>query len=200
MAPLFRFDTNSPYAYLAALRVDAVLGPGVVWQPIALAFLLSAQGRRPWSFDEPSRSEGQAVIAERAAARGVPEVVYPPGWPVESYSLEPVRAVQAARELGREREVALALFRRNFELGSGLGEPGAVRSAWVEAGLDDAGYEEALAAAKGPLTAATNAAIEEGVYGVPTVTVDGRHFFGDDQLEAAASAITGSSTDTDRTR
>jgi 2-hydroxychromene-2-carboxylate isomerase len=68
--PLFRFDTNSPYAYLAAERVDDVLGPGVVWQPIAFGFLLRAQGRRPWSFDEPTRSDGIAEIGRRAAARG----------------------------------------------------------------------------------------------------------------------------------
>jgi 2-hydroxychromene-2-carboxylate isomerase len=38
------------------------------------------------------------------------------------------------------------------------------------------------------LQAVTDEAIADGVPGVPTVTVDGRHFWGDDQLEAAAVA------------
>ena len=193
MPALFRFDTNSPYAYLAALRVDELLGPDVVWQPIAFAFLLRAQGgRRPWSFDPESRAAGQAVIAERARERSVPEVVYPPEWPVGSYALEPLRAIEAARSFGRERDVAMALFRRNFVAGSGVASSSAVRSAWEEAGLGLAGYEEAISAAKSSLIAATDLAISEGVYGVPTVTVGGRHFFGDDQLEAAAAVASAS--------
>jgi 2-hydroxychromene-2-carboxylate isomerase len=36
------------------------------------------------------------------------------------------------------------------------------------------------------LTAATERAIEEGVPGVPTVTVGGKHFWADDRLEEAS--------------
>jgi 2-hydroxychromene-2-carboxylate isomerase len=49
MRAIFSFDTNSPYAYLAAVRIDSVLGPDVSWCPIAFAFLLRAQNRTPWS-------------------------------------------------------------------------------------------------------------------------------------------------------
>ena len=189
MAPLFRFDTNSPYAYLAALRVDDVLGPGVVWQPIAFGFLLAHQGRRPWSFDEPTQSEGRAECERRAAARGLPAMAWPPGWPIHSYTLEPLRAITAAIEHGRDRELARAAFRRNFVTGEGLQDTAVVRACWEEAGLDPAAYDGAIETAKEPLRAATEAAIAEGVHGVPTVTVDGRHFWGDDRLEEAAGLL-----------
>jgi 2-hydroxychromene-2-carboxylate isomerase len=188
-APLFRFDTNSPYAYLAAARVDDVLGPGVVWQAVAFGFMLAAQRRVPWSMQEPSRSEGIAICEARAAERGLPPFTWPPGWPRESWSLEPLRAIEAARAFGREREVARALFRRNFVTGEGIGERASVRAAWIEAELDPGAFEEALAAAKAPLRAATDAAIADGVPGVPTVTVAGRHFWGDDRLEHAAAVL-----------
>jgi 2-hydroxychromene-2-carboxylate isomerase len=186
MSALFRFDTNSPYAYLAALRVDDVLGPGVEWQPIAFAFLLRAQGRVPWSIDPATRVPGQAECERRAAERGVPPFRWPEGWPVQSYTLESVRAIQAAKAHGREREMALAAFRRNFVTGEGLTAPGAVRACWVAAGLDGDLYEAAVAGAKAPLTAATERAVAEGVPGVPTVTVGGKHFWGDDRLEEAS--------------
>lgn len=189
VAPLFSFDTSSPYAYLAAMRVDEALGPGVEWQPIAFGFLLRAQGRRPWSFDEPTRSEGIADCESRAAARGLPPMGWPPGWPVESYGLEPLRAIEAARVHDREREVASAAFHRNFVTGEGLRSPGVVKQCWVEAGLPADDYEAAIEGAKAPLTEATERAIEEGVPGVPTVTIEGQHFWGDDRLDEAAHAL-----------
>ena len=188
MAPLFRFDTNSPYAYLAASRVDEVLGAGVVWQPIAFAFLLRAQGRRPWSLDGSLRGPGMAECAARAQAYGLPPLRWPPGWPADSYTVEPLRAILAATAHGREREVARAAFRRTFVTGEGLRAPGAVLACWEEAGLDPAAFEPEVGAAKQTLTDVTDRAIAEEVPGVPCVTVEGAHFWGDDQLPAAAAA------------
>lgn len=48
---VFRYDFNSPYAYLATERIEGLL-PEARWEPIAFAFLLRAQGRTPWSFTE----------------------------------------------------------------------------------------------------------------------------------------------------
>lgn len=188
-APRFRYDTNSPYAYLAAARIDDVLGPDVVWEPIAFGFLLRAQDRRPWSFDEPTQSQGKAICEARAAKRGLPSMTWPPGWPVGSYTLEPLRAATAAVEAGRVRELSMALFRRNFVTGEGLTDPEIVRACWAEAGLDPATYDDALARAKPVLQAATESAITQGVPGVPTVTVGERHFHGDDRLEEAAALL-----------
>jgi 2-hydroxychromene-2-carboxylate isomerase len=187
--PLFRFDTNSPYAYLAAMRVDDVLGHGVEWQPIAFGFVLAAQGRRPWSFDEPTRSQGVAECERRAAERGLPPMAWPPDWPIGSYTLEPLRALTAAKAHGRERELARELYRRNFVTGEGLKDTAVVRSCWSDAGLDPARYDDELEAAKQPLREVTEAAIAEGVHGVPTITVGGEHFWGDDRLADAAAAL-----------
>lgn len=189
MRPVFRFDTNSPYAYLAAMRVDGVLGPDVEWCPIAFAFLLRAQNRRPWSFEESTRAMGVVECEARAARRGLPPLRWPPGWPVDSYTLEPLRAITAAAADRRERQVALAAFRRNFVTGEGLRAPDAVRACWVEGGLDPATYDAEVEAAKATLIDATDRAIVAGVPGVPTVTVGGAHFWGDDRLEDAAQVV-----------
>jgi 2-hydroxychromene-2-carboxylate isomerase len=188
MPPLFRYDFNSPYAYLAAMRIDDVV-PGAEWQPIAFAFLLRAQQRAPWSFDEASRDLGIEECERRAAARRLPAFAWPPGWPRESYSLEPLRVALVAAEHGLLREFSRAAFARNFVSGTGLLGDAPLEVA-EEVGLDRAAVEAALPAAKQRLIEATDAAIAAGVPGVPTVTVDGQHFWGDDQLEAAATAAT----------
>jgi 2-hydroxychromene-2-carboxylate isomerase len=187
--PVFSFDTNSPYAYLAALRIDTVLGGDVEWRPIAFAFLLRSQNRTPWSMMEPTRTAGVAECQARAAARGLPPLRWPPGWPLESYTLEPLRAICAAIAHEKHREVAIAAFRRNFLTGDGVRGAGAIRKCWAQAGLDPATYDEEIEAAKGQLAAFTDRAIADGVPGVPTITIDGVHFWGDDRLDDAARAM-----------
>jgi 2-hydroxychromene-2-carboxylate isomerase len=109
--PIFYFDFNSPYAYLAAHRVDRLLGADVRWQPIAFAFVIRALDRTPWSFTD-ARPAGMRECEERAARYGLPELRWPPGWPVESYALAPLRAALVAEEHGRLREFSLAAFAR----------------------------------------------------------------------------------------
>jgi 2-hydroxychromene-2-carboxylate isomerase len=187
MPPVFLYDFNSPYAYLAASRVDDVVA-GVEWRPIGFAFLLVAQQREPWSFHDPEQSAGKAECERRAAAYGLPPIAWPAGWPRESYTLDPLRAALYADEQGLQREYAMAAFARNFVAGTGLRGDAAIDVA-EEIGLDPVATREAVAGpARARLKELTEAAIAAGVPGVPVVTVGERHFWGDDQLEAAAAA------------
>jgi 2-hydroxychromene-2-carboxylate isomerase len=187
-APVFYYDTNSPYAYLAAKRVDELL-PDVTWQPIAFGIVLRELGRVPWSLG-PGRDEGMAEIERRAAERGLPPVRWPEGWPVDTYSLAPLRALEFAEERGRQRELASALYRLIFEEGASLAEVDNVLRAAGEAGLDPEEVRAALDddGVKDRLREHTDEAMALGVIGVPTVVVDGAVFWGDDRLEDAAAA------------
>lgn len=187
--PVFRYDFNSPYAHLAAHRVDDIVGRAgpVRWQPIAFAFLLIAQERAPWSFDlQGERAAGVAECEQRAAERGLPPLVWPPDWPRGSYTIEPLRVALVAADHGLLREYSLAAFARNFVTGTGL-QGGAPLEVAEAVGLDRAAVEAGLPAAKERLRAATDEAIATGVPGVPTVSVGGEHFWGDDRLEEAAA-------------
>ncbi|MFL5843812.1 MAG: 2-hydroxychromene-2-carboxylate isomerase [Solirubrobacteraceae bacterium] len=187
MEPVFFYDFNSPYAYLAAQRIDALV-PGARWQPIGFAFLLIAQQREPWSFGE-QRDEGKAECERRAAERGLPALVWPPEWPKGSYTLDPMRAALYAEEQGLLREYTDAAFARNFVAGSGL-TGNAPYEVAAEIGLDPDATRAAVAGpARARLKEVTEAAIAAGVPGVPTVTIGGEHFWGDDRLEAAAGRL-----------
>lgn len=140
----------------------------------------------PWSLGE-ERPAGIAECERRADEYGLPEMAWPAGWPQGSYTIEPLRVALVAAEHGLLREYSAAAFRRNFVTGGGLRGDAPLEVA-EEVGLDSAAVQAGMAAAKERLRAATDEAIASGVPGVPTVTVGGRHFWGDDRLEDAAAA------------
>ena len=188
--PIFYYDFNSPFAYIAAHRVDDVLPVQPRWQPIAFAFLLIHHQREPWSFDLETRPDVMRDCERRADALGLP-LQWPDGWPKESYSLLPLRAAVLAEREGLLREFSRAAFRRHFSSPAGVRELDGVLAAAEEAGLDPAEVEAHIGDddVKLEVKAATEAAIDVGVYGVPTVQVDDKLFWGDDRLAEAAAAV-----------
>jgi 2-hydroxychromene-2-carboxylate isomerase len=188
--PVFYYDFNSPFAYTAAHRVDDVLPVQPRWQPIAFAFVLTSQQRTPWSFDIETRAATMGDCERRAAALGLP-LKWPDGWPRENYSLLPLRACVIAERHGRLREFSRAAFRWNFEETGRLGDIDSITGAAAEAGLDPDEVRAHVADddVKQTVKDATDAAIELGVFGIPTVQVGDELFWGDDRLEEAAGAL-----------
>ncbi|HEY2435696.1 MAG TPA: DsbA family protein, partial [Solirubrobacteraceae bacterium] len=173
-------------------RVDDVLPVRPEWRPIAFGVIVRRIGKRPWSFEEDRQANFDS-IARRAAERRLPEVRYPEGWPAETYSLAALRAAVVASDEGQDRLRAASreLFRTAFVDGQHLADVEAVLNALERAGMDRAVVREAIETdeVKERLRAETDAAIERGVTGVPTVAVDDKLFWGDDRLEEAATAL-----------
>jgi len=191
--PTFYYDFNSPYAYLAAHRVDELLPVRAHWAPIAFGALIRQIGKVPWSLQTGSeRERGMRECERRTAALGLP-LRWPDGWPDRNYSILVLRAALVAAEHDRLRAFSLAAFRRGLGEGGDLRDPDTVRACARDAGVDpDAvarGVEEPEV--KQRLRDATDAAIARGVTGVPTVAVGDELFWGDDRLEDAAAALTG---------
>jgi 2-hydroxychromene-2-carboxylate isomerase len=188
--PVFYYDFNSPFAYIAAHRVDDVLPVQPRWQPIAFAFLLIAHEREPWSFDVERRVPTMHDCERRAAALGLP-LQWPAGWPKESYSLLPLRAAVLAEQAGLLREFSRAAFRRHFSEPGGVKNLDGVLAVAEEVGLDPEEVRTHVADddVKEAVKDATDSAIDLGVFGVPTVQVGDELFWGDDRLEEAAAAL-----------
>ena len=187
---IFYYDLMSPYAYLAAERIDGVLPVAARWQPVLLGGLFKLTGRSSWAQgDDERRRRGMAEIERRAHEYGLPPLQWPDPWP--SSSLGAMRAALHARAAGREREFASAAFQVAFGEGHDLAEPRNVLAAAERTGLEPAEVEAAIAdrAIKDELRAETDAAHARGVFGVPTVAVGKELFWGDDRLEAAAGAL-----------
>lgn len=187
-APRFLVDVGSPYAYLAAERVERVLGPEVVWEPVLLGAIFAARGHGSWSLTA-ARTEGVREVERRAEAYGLPPVRWPEPWP--GNTLLAMRAAVAADLAGAGREFLLAALRLGFRDGRDLSSVDAIAEAARTAGIEG---NALLAAASDPAVKAalrerTDAAIALGVVGVPTVLVGAQAFWGDDRLEDAAAAL-----------
>jgi 2-hydroxychromene-2-carboxylate isomerase len=188
--PTFYYDFNSPYAYLAAHRVDDVLPVRARWQPIAFGALIRQIGKVPWSLQPgPDRDRRLRECEQRADALGLP-LRWPSGWPDRNYSIVVLRAALVAAEHDRLREFSLAAFRRGLGEGGDLRDLDTVLSCARDAGIDPDGVARRVEEpeVKQRLRAATDAAIARGVTGVPTVAVGEALFWGDDRLEDAAAA------------
>jgi 2-hydroxychromene-2-carboxylate isomerase len=192
---VFYYDFSSPYSYLAAERISGVFAEAGAeqpeWMPISLGHVLKETGRRPWSMqpDGPD-PEHLEEIRRRAADRGLPEVRYPAGWPVDNYSLAPTRAAIYAKESGRVVSFSLAAFRQAFAAGRDLGDLDNVLLAAAACELHPNAVLKGIEtrSVKEALKQATAEALERGLVGIPTVAVGDELFWGDDRLEAAASA------------
>jgi 2-hydroxychromene-2-carboxylate isomerase len=165
-SPLFFYDLGSPYAWLTAERIfDAV------WIPVLLGGIFKATGRGSWA-ETDKRANGIAEVERRARERGLPSLRWPDPWP--NNGLHAMRVAAAADS----REFALAAFRLHFTEGRPLSDPENVAAAAERVGIEP--VED-----KQKLRANTDRALELGVFGVPTVVVDGEPFWGDDRLDEA---------------
>src|SRR3954453_6574925 len=115
----------SPYAYLAAERVDRVLPEPPRWQPVLLGGLFKLTGRSSWALgDYERRRRGMAEIERRADAcgmppvRGSPPLRWPDPWPASRPHA--LRTAIHARNAGLEREFAAAAFAVAFAEGNDL--------------------------------------------------------------------------------
>jgi 2-hydroxychromene-2-carboxylate isomerase len=192
---IFYFDLGSPFAYLAAERLEQSL-PGAVWQPVLLGGLFKLNGRSSWALgDAERRQAGMAEVERRAREYELPPVRWPDPWP-DDY-LFAMRVATFAYQVGRGVEFALQAFRIAFQGGLDLAIAEHALLAAEESGLDRAAAEQATRdpAVKGALREATDAAHARGVFGVPTVAVAEELFWGEDRLADAAVELGRSAID-----
>jgi 2-hydroxychromene-2-carboxylate isomerase len=196
---IFYYDFNSPYSYLAAERISGLFAEAELeqpeWQPISFGHLLRTTGRRPWSLPpEGPDPDHLAEVQRRADERGLPNVVYPEGWPIENYSLNPIRAAIYAKESGRVVSFTLACFRQVFAAGRDMSDLDNVLVAAAACELHPNAVMKGIEtqSVKDKLRSATDEAISRGVEGIPTVAVGDELFWGDDRLEEAVVAASSS--------
>jgi 2-hydroxychromene-2-carboxylate isomerase len=193
--PTFYFDLGSPFAYLAAERLHDVLGEQVQWQPVSLGALFKLTGRSSWSLGDPERRQaGMAEVERRAHLYGLPPLRWPDPWP--GNYLMAMRATMFAYRERRGHEFTMRAFRNAFQEGSDLSLPAEVLRAAEDAGLDPGVVEAATEDpdVKLALRNATDTAHQLGVFGVPTIAIDGELFWGDDRLDDAAAHLQASRT------
>jgi len=187
----FWFDFASTYSYLSAARIDPAAqarGVDVDWQPFLLGPIFRTQGWESSPFNlYPAKGRYMWRDMDREAERlSLPPVARPKPFPQNSLIAARIALIGLAAGWGVEfcRRVFVAEFADGksiedpAELGrllEGLGVP-------PEPVLQQAGSDPI----KAQLRAATERAVQIGVFGAPTfVCGDGELFWGNDRLEAA---------------
>ena len=193
-APIeFWFDFISPYAYLAWHRIHTVAqahGRELVYRPVLFAGLLNHWGQLGPAEIPPKREFVFRQVSRRAAALGVP--LQPP----PSHPFNPLLGLRlASLELAPEarRRLIDTLFRATWGGGPGITDPAVVATLLADAGFD---AEALIAEAQSPagkqrVIDSGAAALAAGVFGVPTMIVDGELFWGTDSFTEIEQVLRG---------
>ncbi len=178
----FHFDYISPYAYLAWNRLQTFApehGLRIVPQPTLFAGLLNEHGHKGPAEIAPKRLYMFKDCLRIAAQMNVP--LRPPA----SHPFNPLAALRASL-LRMEEQTRHALVSRLYAAtwaeSLDVGSPEVVAELCAEVGIPDALQRIRDPAVKKQLFDATREAIQRGVFGVPTMIVDGELFWGTDSF------------------
>jgi 2-hydroxychromene-2-carboxylate isomerase len=137
-------------------------------------------------------AKGRYMLAHdlpRFAKRYRVELNFNPHFPINTLNL--MRAAIAAQRLDCFDDYVDAVYDAIWVQGKDMGNPEVVRDVLAEAGLDAAALLSLSqdAAVKAELVANTDAAVERGVFGAPTLFMDGEMYFGQDRLDFVEEAL-----------
>ena len=184
----FYFDYACPWAYLGSCRVESYLrdlGVEVDFLPVSLKVLYEPppNGSGRPKLGERKRSNYQADLRHWAEMVGAEFSTEQPAERPDASLL--LQAARVALDDGRFREFHYPAYRARWAEARDISKPEVVRELLEGAGLDGA---ESLARAQAPerreqLEAESRAAVERGVFGVPTIFVGDEMFWGNDRFE-----------------
>lgn len=191
----FWYDFASTYAYLSAMRVEAMAaarGVRVGWRPFLLGPIFVAQGWDTSPFNVyPAKGRYMVRDMQRlTAARGL-GFALPTPFPQNSLLAARVGTVGVAE--GWIAAFTRAVYVAEFAQGRDISSPAVLAGLLAGIGQDGA---RVLAAAqsqatKDALRATTDEAARRDIFGAPSFTVGDELFWGDDRLEQALAAAAG---------
>lgn len=187
----FWFDFSSPWAYLASTRVEQVFGASVRFRPMLLGAVFKAVGTPmvPLHSFPPGKQALQARDLQRRSDRWGAQLRFSSHFPIRTTT-----ALRAALLAGPDsvkgRQLVHGLFRATWVEDRNTGDPTVIAACADAAGLDGAALVEQAGSpeARQLLFDATDAALDAGVFGAPTLVVEGaptQLFWGGDRLGLA---------------
>jgi 2-hydroxychromene-2-carboxylate isomerase len=188
----FYFDFGSPTAYLAHKRLQQLCAQYdllIDYKPMLLGGVFKATGN---TTPVAIPAKGQYMLAHdlpRFARRYNVPLKINPHFPINTLHL--MRAAIAAQRLDCMPAYVDAMFDAVWVDGKNMGELDVIAQTLADNKLDS----EALMAlsqdpeVKAQLISNTDAAVERGVFGAPTLFMDGEMYFGQDRLDFVEEAL-----------
>ena len=188
----FYFDVGSPTAYLAHKRLGQLSAQyelQVRYIPMLLGGVFKATGNAsPVTIPAKGKYMLEQDLPRFAQRYGVP-LNFNPHFPINTLNL--MRGAIAAGRLGCLEAYVNLAFDAVWVQEKNMGDPVVLSQALSEAGLDAEGLV-ALSQdpeVKAELLANTEAAVARGVFGAPTLFMDGAMYFGQDRLDFIEAAL-----------
>jgi 2-hydroxychromene-2-carboxylate isomerase len=188
----FYFDVGSPTAYLAHKRLQqlrAQYGLELRYMPMLLGGVFKATGNTsPVAIPAKGKYMLEQDLPRFAARYGVP-LTFNPHFPINTLNL--MRGAVAAQQLGCVDAYLDRVFDAIWVEKKNMGDAAVVERVLADAGLDAGAL---IARSQDPevkalLLANTEAAVARGVFGAPTLFMDGAMYFGQDRLDFIEQAL-----------
>jgi 2-hydroxychromene-2-carboxylate isomerase len=184
MTARWYFDFVSPFSYLHWQKMRPLAEAGRV-EPVPIVFgaVLHALGILGPAEIPKKREFIYRQALWQARREGVP-LRFPPAHP-----FNPLAALRLCVAAGSTPEAIGTIFDAIWREGSALDTPESLAGVAGRLGIADPAAAVADPAAKDRLRANTDAALAAGVFGVPTLDLDGELFWGNDSHDLMLAAL-----------
>lgn len=189
----FYFDYLSPYAYFAWRRLPALARQydcEIDAHPVVFGKLLDKWGQLGPAEIPPKQQWLNQYCLRYAALNGFEYN------PPKQHPFNPLAALRLSLKPvsgADQHKVISALFEAGWSRGADLGDLPTLIDLLAEQSIDGETLSGKIIdpKVKDALVNETTMAIERGVFGVPTIIVDGNLFWGNDQIEHVALSLSG---------
>jgi 2-hydroxychromene-2-carboxylate isomerase len=172
---IWYFDFVSPFAYLHAAQL-ATLSCRIQPRPVLFAALLDHWGQKGPAEIESKRAYTYRYLQWVAAKRGIPFRM------PATHPFNPLPFLRLAVAVKADLAVINTIFEALYTTAEDPSDPALWASLCSRLGVEDGNAVASQPWVKGALRDNFDAAIAAGVFGVPTVVVDGLVFWGEDSL------------------
>ena len=183
----FHFDFSSPYSFLASEQIEALAarhGRTVVFRPMLLGVIFKASGGAPLTEQYGPKARYSVHDFERSARFAGIRYRHPSKFPIGAVGAS--RAVLWLQQYRPDQANAFvhAVFRAFFQDDRDISDAAVVAQIAQSIGIDGEALMEAAQAPaiKDELRRRVEEAVASGVFGAPTIVVDGEVFWGNDRL------------------
>ena len=183
----FYFDFSSPYSFLASEQIEPLAarhGRAVVYRPILLGVVFKASGSAPLTEQYGPKARYSVHDFERSARYAGVRYRQPSKFPIGAVGAS--RAVLWLQQHQPDQANAFvrAVFRAFFQDDRDISDAAVVAQIAQALGIDGQKLMEGAQepAIKDELRRRVEEAVAFGVFGAPTIVVDGEVFWGNDRL------------------
>jgi 2-hydroxychromene-2-carboxylate isomerase len=182
----YYFFPNSPYCYLAGLRLEELAarhGAHIVYKPVELMRIFAETGTPQLKDRHESRRRYRLMdLARSARLAGLPINLQPPFFPANPVPAS--AAVIAAQKVGGGDVGRLAhgILHALWAEDRDIGDDAVIRDCLAAAGFEPDLADKGLLSAVETLQRNTDEALRRGVFGAPTYAVGNEIFWGQDRL------------------